>query len=332
MSELKDNSLDIELPVKKIRLTYRSNLGIILVLTFWTLFWTLFTFFVLGVSSIHPIKRLWNDWVISKNYEFIPDAYARYECYNYGGTPEYINCKVTFNAGEGYKEEKLNYFHEEYPYSWYVFLLPDNLELHGLSPMVRSVDSPSRTSFLFGIETVKIRFLSLLITKAFQFTFIAVWFYGLYIWWKIYYWRRFPNNVQLKAVKIASIYVAEGKGKVYHFFGLSPSIAASGIRYLPSSVTIVMPNPMRHALAATQLRNGLEPIFLDKEQTIGVAIEAQQAGSGYLLDYNLTYLVLSKKDKEKLITNIKAYQQWIAQHPEKLQQLSEAIDAKPKNR
>ncbi|WP_182418366.1 hypothetical protein [Bartonella sp. HY038] len=138
--------------------------------------------------------------------------------------------------------------------------------------------------------------------------------------------------MQLKAVKIASIYVAKGKGKVYYFFGLSPSIAEMSFQYVPSSVTIVMPNPMRHALAATQLRNGLEPIFLDKEQTIGVAIEAQQAGSGYLLDYNLTYLVLSKKDKEKLIANIKTYQAWIAQHPEKLQQLSEAIDAKPKTR
>ncbi|WP_182418364.1 hypothetical protein [Bartonella sp. HY038] len=332
MSELKDNSLDIELPVKKIRLTYRSNLGIILVLTFWTLFFCLILIGPVIIGSYYPIKRLWNDWVVSKNYEFIPNAYAGFGCNEYESMLDYVNCGVIFNVGNPYKEEKLRDGFEDYPYSWQVFLTPKNLSMEGKSPMVRSVDDPSRTSFLFGIETVKIRFLSLLITKAFQFTFIAVWFYGLYIWWKIYYWRRFPNNVQLKAVKIASIYVAEGKGKVYHFFGLSPSIAASGIRYLPSSVTIVMPNPMRHALAATQLRNGLEPIFLDKEQTIGVAIEAQQAGSGYLLDYNLTYLVLSKKDKEKLITNIKAYQAWLAQHPEKLQQLSEAIDAKPKNR
>ena len=331
MSEIQDNTLPIEIPVKRIRLTYQSNLGLILVLGFLTLSWELFTV-LMFLSSQRPIKRMWNDWVISKNYEVIPNAYAEFGCYEYESILDYVNCGVIFNVGNRFKKEKLRDAFESYPYSWQVFLAPKNLPMEGESPMVRSVDDPSRTSFLFGIETLKIRFLSLLGTKAFQLLIVALWFYGLYLGWKIYYWRIFPNNVKLKAVKIYATYVAEGKGKVYYFFGLSLSIVGIRLKFVPSSVKFTIPLPFRYFLGATQLRNGLEPIFLDKEQTIGIAIEAQQASSGSLLDYNLTYLVLSKKDKEELIANIKAYQHWIAQNPEKLQQIRDYIDQMLENR
>ncbi|WP_182419019.1 hypothetical protein [Bartonella sp. HY038] len=330
MTEIKDNTLPIEIPVKRVRLTYRANWGIVLVLSFWTLFFALFFSGLVLYASYYPIKRLWNDWVISKNYEVIPNAYAAYGCNEYEDILDYANCRVTFNAGNRYKEEKLRDGFENFPYSWQVFLAPENLAMKGKSPMVRSVDNPGRTSFLFGIETIKIRLLSLLITKAFQILIVSVWFYGLYLWWKVYYWRRFPNDVCLKAIKIARIYDAKKRGKVYYHYGLSKSIAASGLRYLPSPNYIVMPNPMRNMMAYTWLRKGQEPIFLNKEQTIGVAIEAKQAGGGYLLDYNLTRCVLSKQDKEKLIANIKAYQAWIAKHPKELQELKAAIERQPK--
>ncbi|WP_182418365.1 hypothetical protein [Bartonella sp. HY038] len=186
MSELKDNILDIELPVKKIRLTYLSNLGLILVLTFWTLLFSLFFIGPVLIGSYYPIKRLWNDWVISNTYEVIPNRDAQYSCYEHKKSLNYYNCEVTFNVNNRFEKEELNFRVEQYPYSWHSFLTPDDLVLNGLSPMVRSVDDPSRTSFLFGIETIKIRLLNLIFTKLFQLTFVAVCFYGLYVWWDIY--------------------------------------------------------------------------------------------------------------------------------------------------
>lgn len=123
----------------------------------------------------------------------------------------------------------------------------------GESPMVRSVDDPSRTSFLFGIETVKIRLLSLLVTKIFQLLLVLPLFYCLYLWWKIYYWCRVPNDVCLKAIKITSVYEEKRRGKVYYHYGLSKTIAASTIKYLPSKTAIVIPNPMRYLMAYTWL-------------------------------------------------------------------------------
>ncbi|UXN06505.1 hypothetical protein [Bartonella sp. HY761] len=161
---------------------------------------------------------------------------------------------------------------------------------------------------------------------------LVAWFFGLYFYWRIYYWRSVANDVCLKAVKVVDVTQNRRKEILYHYYGLSPSILAMNMRTLPSSSTGILINRAAFNTSFTSFKKDKQPFYLDKEQTIAVAIEAKQAGGGYILDHDLTWLKLSPQDKQKLVANIKAYQQWIAQHPEKLQQLSEAIDAKPKNR
>ncbi|UXN06504.1 hypothetical protein [Bartonella sp. HY761] len=162
MSEIQGNILPIELPAKRIQLVYLTNWGIVLAVLPWTLFFLLM--FVIGLlwANYHPMKHLWNDWVVSRNYETIPNAYADYSCWDNGGGPRYTTCGVTYYVNIYSLKQKLNIRFENYPYSWFNFLTPDDLVLEGQSPMIRSVYNLNRTTFLFGVETIKIRLLSFL--------------------------------------------------------------------------------------------------------------------------------------------------------------------------
>lgn len=332
MSDVKANVLPIDLPEKRIKLVYLTNWGIVLAVLPWTLFFLLM--FVIGLlwANYYPMKHLWNDWVISRNYETIPNAYADYSCWDNGGGPRYTTCGVTYYANNSSLKKKLNIRFENYPYSWFNFLTPDDLVLEGQSPMIRSVYNPNRTTFLFGVETIKIRFFTYFSWQLLLFLILVAWFFGLFFYWRIYYWRSVANDVCLKAVKIVDVVQSRRKNIQYHYYGLSPSILAMNMRTLPSSSTGILINRAAFNTSFTFFKKGKQPFYLDKEQTIAVAIEAKQAGGGYILDHDLTWLKLSPQDKEKLVANIKAYQHWIAQNPEKLQQIRDYIDQMLENR
>ncbi|UXM95483.1 hypothetical protein N5853_02265 [Bartonella sp. HY329] len=328
MSEIKDNSVDIELPKKKIRLKYGTNWIIILVLSFWTLFTALAICFLILEGSYAGIKRLWNDWRVSQNYEIIPNSYARYQCWNdVGDVGKIINCGVTFNLGQR-NQQKLNSRREHKPYSWFRFLTPDNLSLSGNSPMIRSVGDPTKVTFLFGVETLKIRFLTFLGQKLFWGIILSVFLWGLYIWWRVLYWRSVPNDVRLKVVKIVG-YHDRWLGRVYSYYGLTKAEVLEALKINPTPNTWVFTKPLRTQLSNNPIRKKQKPIFLSKDQKFGLAIEAKQAGGGFFLDHNLTRLVLSKQDKAKLQASINAYQAWIAQHPEVLQKFDAYIENMP---
>lgn len=150
--------------------------------------------------------------------------------------------------------------------------------------------------------------------------------YALFYWWRLYYWRIVSNDICLKAVKIAYVDDKKQNDDLYYYFGLSQPKLSSHMQILPSSSIGFLVNPVQKKLPFTFLKKDKKLFYLDKEQTIAVAIEAKQAGGGYLLDHDLTWLMLSKSDKQKFIANIKAYQAWIAHHPKELQRLSDAIN------
>ncbi|WP_182418363.1 hypothetical protein [Bartonella sp. HY038] len=282
MSEIQGDILPIELPAKRIQLVYLTNWGIVLAVLPWTLFFLLLFFGPFLIGGYHPMKHLWNDWVVSRNYETIPNTYADYSCWDNGGRPRYTTCGVTYYANISSLKQKLNIRFENYPYSWFNVLTPDDLVLEGQSSMIRSVYNPSRTTFLFGVETIKIRFLTYFAWQLLLFLVLVAWFFGLFFYWRIYYWRSVANDVCLKAVKIVDVKQNRRKEILYHYYGLSPSILAMNMRVLPYSSGIII-NPAAFNTSFTFFKKDKQPFYLDEEKTIAVAIEAKQAGGAIYL-------------------------------------------------
>ncbi|UXN06509.1 hypothetical protein [Bartonella sp. HY761] len=328
MSELQDNSLDIELPVKEIRLKYPGTWFFTGIAIFWTVFFGGTFLAIVVFSGYLPLKHIWTDWVISQNYEVVPELQADYGCRqsNY----HLIKCGFSFEK-DGILVEKYKGKFDYYPFTLYDFLTPDNFALQGKSAVVRSVNDPNKITIQVGIDTLKTRLAAVMAIFIFMGSMALLGLWGASVWCRFCYHRLTRNKVHICAVKIDRVDKRWG-GTFYYLYGLKRDGYSDVLTIVPNSLALALTYKARNAGPFTLIKRRQEPIFLNEEHTIGVAIQPQGNGGGLLLDYNLTQLALSKENKNKLLNNIKAYQQWIAQHPKKLRQISDFIDQEPETK
>jgi len=146
--------------------------------------------------------------------------------------------------------------------------------------------------------------------------------------------RILPNPVKIIAVEIDRIIPVWPEATVYHFRGGSIEELAITPPRRDENLFFRFdkkgtPHLDRRRYNFSRFKKGHRLLYLDKSRNIAMAIEKQRSGGAALLDEDLSYVRLNKREKQQFLAALKAEQAALARDPWRLNCIIEAIPDNP---